>query len=260
MSERFEGHDPAQGHDTAGVPWRGRELSSTGFDGDDGAADATLRAALEAATDRNRSHAGPGPEPPVADEVALLVAVSAARLIIPIVAVPGHDAASDMAAVTLSAPDGRKALPAFTSIEQLVAWDGDARPVPVTAQRAALAAVQEGCDLIVLDVGTPHVRELRTSMVWALAMGRDWRPAHRDEHVARAVGAATQGEERIVGWSLGEGEAGALVIQMALVPDLTPPQINDVLQRVGAQIATDGEARARIDAVVFRLLDDTASR
>ncbi len=258
MSERFEGHDPTQGHDTAGVPWQGRELTSTGFDADDGAADASLLAALGAATASHPSPAGSVPEPqsPVADEVSLLAAVSAARLIIPIVAVPGADAASDMAAVTLSAPDGRKALPAFTSIDQLAAWDGRARPVPVTAQRAALAAVQEGCDVIVLDVGTPHARELRTSMVWALAMGREWVPAHRDEHVSRAVGAATKGEQRIVRWSLEVGQGGALVIQVALVPDLTPAQINEVLERVGAQIAADGEARARIDAVVFRLLED----
>ncbi|MGB3256796.1 MAG: SseB family protein [Ornithinimicrobium sp.] len=259
MSERFEGHDPAQGQDTAGVPWQGRELTSTGFDADDGAADVSLLGALGAATASHPPHAESEPESPMVDEVGLLAAVSAARLIIPIVAVPGADAASDMAAVTLSAPDGRKALPAFTSIDQLAAWDGQARPVPVTAQRAALAAVQEGCDVMVLDVGTPHARELRTSMVWALAMGRDWWPAHRDEHVARAVGTAARGEQHIVRWSLGEGEAGALVIHVALVPGLTPRQINDVLQRVGAQIATDGEARARIDAVVFRLLDDTAS-
>ena len=256
MSERFEGHDPTQGRDTAGVPWQGRELTSTGFDADEGAADAALLAALGAPQTSASPERGPARELSAGEEIEVVAAVSAARLIVPIVAVPGADAASDMAAVTLSAPDGRKALPAFTSIDQLAGWDARARPVPVTAQRAALAAIQEGCDAIVLDVGTAYARELRTSMVWALAMDREWVPAHRDEHVARAVGAATQNEKHIVRWSLDEGQAGALVIQVALVPDLTPAQINEVLQRVGTQIAADGEARARIDAVVFRLLDD----
>ncbi len=260
MTGRFEGHDPTQGHDTAGVPWQGRALTGTGFDADDGAADAALLAALGAPNaTATAASMGSQAQARASDEVTLLSAVSAARLIIPIVAVPGQDAASDMAAVTLSAPDGRKALPAFTSINQLARWNAQARPVPVTAQRAALAAVQEGCDVVVLDVGTPYARELRTSMVWALAMGRDWLPAHRDPHVAQAVAAAAQDEQRILRWALDEGLGGALVIQVALVPGLTPTQINDVLQQVGAQIATDGEARARIDAVVFRLLDDPAS-
>lgn len=255
MNARFEGHDPTQGQDTAGVPWQGRTLTGTGFDADDGLADPALLAVLGATPRTSTSGAPAAPS----DEVSLMRAVSQARLIIPIVAVPGEDASSDMAAVTLSAPDGRKALPAFTSTEQLARWDARARPVPVSAQRAALAGVQEGCDAIVLDVGTPHTRELRTSMVWALAMDREWLPAHEDPHVTQAVALAAQGEPAILEWALDGGPDGALVITVALVRGLAPPQINEVLQRVGARIATDGEARARIDAVVFRLLDDPAS-
>ncbi len=239
---RFDGHDPATG-DTAGVPWQGRTLTGTGFDGDDGRSDARLYDAL---------HTG-------AQESALVAAVANARLIVPIVAVPGESLSSDMAAVTLSAPDGRKALPAFSSTELLASWDSAARPVPVTAQRAALAAVQEGCDVVVLDVGTDHAAELRTSMVWALAMDREWLPSHRDPHVRAAVESAVRAEEHLGAWSLEHGEGGALVIQVELTSGLSAPIIKEVLQRVGAAIATDGEARARIDAVSFRLLGDSGS-
>lgn len=241
MSERFEGHDPLQG-DTAGVPWAGRTLSGTGFDDDEGRADASLTSAL------TRGDGG--------KDVDLVGAVAAARLIVPIIAVPGESASSDMAAVTLSSPDGRKALPCFSSTEHLQSWDARARPVPVTAQRAALAAVQEGCDVMVLDVGTDHARELRTSMVWALAMGRDWLPAHLDDHVAAAVKAAVQGESHVLEWTLAQGEAGALLITVALIPALSSKQINDLLQRVASAIATDGEARARIDAIAFQLVQE----
>ncbi|MGB3827742.1 MAG: SseB family protein [Ornithinimicrobium sp.] len=242
MTGRFEGHHPEHGHDTAGVPWQGRTLAGTGFDADEGAGDPALLAALGAADDDA--------------EITVMAALSAARLIIPIVAVPGEGASSDMAAVTLSAPDGRKALPAFTSIEQLTRWDATARPVPVSPQRAALAAVQEGCDVVLLDLGTEHTRELRTSMVWALAMGREWQPAHRDHHVAAAVHAATNGERQIARWALDGGSDGALVIRLTLKAGLTPPQINELLERVGGRIASDGEARARIDAIAFRLIED----
>lgn len=246
MSDRFDGHDPLQG-DTAGVPWAGRTLSGTGFDGDEGDADAALMRALTSPPPRH------GPR----QDAVLVHTVAAARLIVPIVAVPGETATSDMAAVTLSSPDGRKALPCFSSTEHLQAWDTRARPVPVSAQRAALAAVQEGCDVMVLDVGTDHARELRTSMVWALAMGRDWLPAHEDEHVAAAVKAAAQGESQILEWTLADGEAGALLITVTLIPAMTPTQINDILQRVATRIATDGEARARIDAIAFQLVGES---
>lgn len=239
---RFDGHDPATG-DTAGVPWQGRTLAGTGFDGDDGRADAVLYDAL---------HTG-------ARDAELMVAIAKARLIVPIVAVPGESASSDMAAVTLSSPDGRKALPAFSSTALLASWDSTARPVPVTAQRAALAAVQEGCDVMVLDVGTDHAAELRTSMVWALAMAREWVPSHRDPHVQSAVQSAVRGEEHIGAWSLEFGEGGALVIEVALTTGLPASLINEILQRVGESIAADGEARARIDAVAFRLLTDAGS-
>lgn len=241
-SGRFAGHDPATG-DTAGVPWQGRTLTGTGFDGDDGGADAALSDALLTG----------------ARGADLVTAVAQARLIVPIVGVPGEAASSDMAAVTLSSPDGRKALPAFSSTDFLTSWDSTARPVPVSAQRAALAAVQEGCDVVVLDVGTDHAAELRTSMVWALAMARDWLPAHLDPHVEAAVAAAVRSEEQLGRWALGPGDDGSLLIQVELQSGLSGQAINEVLQRVGEAIATDGEARARIDAIAFRLIGDSPS-
>lgn len=248
MTHRFSRHDPVDGADSAGVPWRGRTLTGTGFDGDTGEADAHLVALL----------AQPG-----ADPVELVEAVSRARLVVPIVAVPGEiddssgipvDATSDMASVTLVAPDGERALPAFTSIQALAAWDAEARPVPVTARRAALAAVQEGCGEIVLDLPAtpgPAAGTLSGSMVWALATGRRWVPAHEDEHVAAAVAEALGGEREVVGHELADGGRGALRVELQLVPGLTRQEVQQLITRLGERLATDGETRARIDALTF---------
>ncbi|GGK61210.1 SseB family protein [Ornithinimicrobium pekingense] len=250
MTHRFSGHDPGEGKDTGGVPWEGRTLTGTGFDGDTGEADARLAHLL--------AEADPDP-------VALVEAVSGARLIVPVVAVPGEiddssgipaDATSDMASVTLVAPDGQRALPAFTSTAALSTWDAGARPVPVTAQRAALAAVQEGCDVIPLDLAAPPgpaAYTLRPSMVWALAMGRAWAPAHSDEHVAAAVSAAVSDESDVAAHRLEPGPEHALQVCLNLRPGLTADQVRALVTRVGERIATDGEARARIDALAFRL-------
>lgn len=250
MTHRFSGHDPAEGHDTGGLPWEGRTLTGTGFDDDTGEADAALLGLL----------AQEDPDPR-----AVVDAVSRARLIVPIVAVPGEiddssgipvDATSDMASVTLVAPDGQRALPAFTSTAALGGWDPTARPVPVTAQRAALAAVQEGCEVIPLDLAAPPgpaAYTLRPSMVWALAMGRPWAPAHEDEHVAQAVARAVDDEPEVTGHALEAGQDHALQVCLTLRPGLTQSAVQALVTRVGERIAADGETRARIDALAFRL-------
>ncbi|CAN5484909.1 SseB family protein [soil metagenome] len=236
MSGRFDDHRPGDGHDTAGVPWAGRMLSGTGFDADDGEMDPGLRAALSQ------------PE----HEEQLVAAVSRARLIVPIVAVPG-DGASDMSSVTVSAPDGTRALLAFSGIAALSAWDTSARPVPVSAQRTALAAVQERCDVVVLDIGSPGTVTLRSSMVWALAMDRAWRSAHGDAVVRSAVATACAGEPAIAGWELSPGEHGELVVTLAVLPGFEAGQVQSAVQALAERIAGDGEARARIDAIRFRI-------
>lgn len=277
MSNRFTGHDPASGRDTGGVPWQGRTLTGTGFDQDTGEVDSRLAGLLASVV---ASGGGPssgegapegaaerelGAERGLVGERELVAAVAAARLIVPILAVPSEvdessgqpvDAVSDMASVTLVAPDGQQALPAFTSTAALAAWDPTARPVPVTAQRAALAAVQEGCDVIPLDLPAPPgsaAYTLRPSMVWALAQERTWVPAHEDELVARAVADAVAAEPAVAGHRVGAGPGGQLQITLALRPGLTQAQLQILLGAVGERIAADPDTRTRIDAVVFRL-------
>lgn len=237
----------SQGHDTAGVPWSGRQLGGTGFDGDTGAADPALLAALD--------------DP--SDERALVAAVARARLLVPVVATAGKvetggglpaEKSTDMAAVTLTAPDGQRALPLFTSIAALAGWDPDARPVPVTADRAAQAAVQERCGVLLLDLGAPRQRVLRSSMLWALAMQREWLPAHEDPFVAQALAAAVADEPDVASWSGQAGEpAGVLRVVLGLRPGLDAERVQALATRVGERVAADGEARARIDGLAFTI-------
>ena len=71
------------GHDSAGVPWSGRELTGTGFGGDQGGADADLLSALA------------GPQ----DEQGLMRALARARLLVPIVAMPADPRLLDTTAI-----------------------------------------------------------------------------------------------------------------------------------------------------------------
>jgi hypothetical protein len=230
------------------VPWTGRALTGTGFDGDLGEADVDLIDALR------------DPQ----DETRLMYAVAHARLLVPIVAAPSEsddsgevrqDKATDMAVVTLTSPDGQRALPVFTSLAALSDWDAAARPSPVTSSRAAQAAVSERCDVMLLDVGSGHGYVLRPSMVWALAQHRDWLPAHTDPFVAQALSRATAEEADVIGCVTEDDPAGAGILRVVLRlrPGLDAARVQALATRVGEQIATDGEARARIDGLTFTI-------
>ncbi|MGN6636346.1 MAG: SseB family protein [Oryzihumus sp.] len=235
-------------HGSAGIPFTGRQLSGTGFDDDTGAAAPALLEAL----DRR------------ADERALMAALAGARLIVPIVAAPTEvddsgelavEKSTDMAVVTLTAPDGQRALPVFSSVAALAAWDASARPSPVTSALAAQAAVQERCDVMVLDLGSGSPTVLRPSMLWALAQQREWLPAHEDPFIAQALARATAGEPDVldVATEAGEPGTGTLRVVLSLRPGLGQQQVQQVATRIGERIATDGEARARIDALAFAI-------
>lgn len=245
--------------DSSRVPWGGRTLPGTGFEADDGSADPAVLEALAAATR----------DPSARADRALVEAVRAARWIVPVVAAPTDgtestvgphglavETSTDMAVVSLTGPDGRRALPVFTSAAALAVWDRDARPVPVSAARAAQAAIAEGCDVLVVDLGSDQPTELRPSMVWALAQEAEWRPAHDDPFVAAAVARAVADEAAVRGTRLEEGEplgTGVLRVVLALAPGLDAGSVQALATRVGERLATDGELRARVDGLTFAL-------
>ncbi len=247
--------------DSAGTPWAGRALGSTGFDDDAGAADQVVVAAVRARAARPSAEA----------DRTLFRAARTARWLVPVVAVPGElgevhrdgsghglraEKSTHMAVMTLTGPDGRRALPAFTSVQSLAAWEPAARPAPVSADRMAQAAVAEGCQVVVVDLASDDVTELRPSMVWALAQGGEWQPAHRDPFVAQAVSRAVSDEADVGAHRLEEGEpvgSGILRVVLGLHPGLDATQVEQVATRVGEQLATDGEFRARVDELTFTI-------
>jgi len=248
--------------DSAGQPWAGRSLSGDGasvhnFEDDDGAADAGYLAAVAALA------AGTG------DEAGVVAALATARVFVPIVAslaeegdaVAGAhgtelhgDKQADMALVTLKAPDGRTALPVFTSAENLTAWHPEARPVAVYAARAALSAVAEQAELMVLDPGSAVTFVVRRPAVWALAKQHGWVPSYRDQAVADAVAASTAGIPalRRVELRPGGGVASAQADGTQLPGGGAGPELRVVLY------LEDGLSAAEVQSLVAGLNEDWA--
>lgn len=137
----------------------GRSLATpTRFASDDGSPDTPIRDA--------------------ADPAALVEALQMGRVLVAVVAVADEveevdglltDKTSAMSVVSMIAKDGRRGLLAFTGIDALQAWDRSARPVPVSGVDAALAAVADDCEGLVLDVAGPRMQVVPETDVLRIA-------------------------------------------------------------------------------------------
>jgi SseB protein N-terminal domain len=239
--------------------FHGRTLRPTGFEGDDGSADPTLIAALSAAR-RDEAAAYPA--------YALL---AGRRVLVPVVAVLGEaeaaeatgpdgeplrrDKDSDMAVVTLVAGDGIKALPAFTSVQALGAWAEQAgypqaRPIPVSMETAAAAALQEQASVLLLDLGGPGQFEVSGSALRAFAQGRTPLPPAVDPEVMEGIRKVLAGVPEVAKVletaRLGQAAEDVTVLALGFVAGTDPALLTEPMRRVAEGIASDPLLRDRL--------------
>jgi hypothetical protein len=149
----------------------GRRLAPSPFPGDDGAASAETRRCLEVAAASSSS----------ASYLRAVAALCADRLLVPVVATATRlgeslgglhsDKEAEMAVVLLQGGDGRRALPAFTGLDSLQAWQPTGRPVPVTLDVAAQTTLSEGCSVLLIDLAGPHQLTVEAPLLEELAAG-----------------------------------------------------------------------------------------
>lgn len=243
----------SQATDSAGVPFEGRSFPENPGAGDDGSAPPRLLEALQ----RFRAH-----EVGAAEVVA---ALNGERLLIPLVAVRGGegvgahgqlvDKTQELSIVTVSGPDGRNVLPAFTSVEALRRWDAQARPIPIEAARVALAAASDGTPLIVLDPASPTEFAVRAPAFEAVATGVAWLPCFEDETVLEAFLTAGTGEEALLAIQLAPGDPDAclagpeLLVQLSVRAGLEREELDALLGRLQSAWAADLVIAARVDSI-----------
>lgn len=219
------------------------------FRNDDGSANPDVTAALaDFAAGRGSEH-------------AVLTALAASRLLVPVVALladqldpePPRPAAvtsaiqgekaSEMAMPTLIGIDGRRAVPAFTSLESMSRWQSDARPVPV----AALAVWQSACadsSAVVIDVAGPVPFAVEGARLAALARGEAAPQPFADPDVRDIVAAVLASQLDVASFELQPDDAGHdLAIVLVLTTQAEAGSELDAAD-LGARIA---------DAVMARL-------
>ncbi|MGP3941592.1 MULTISPECIES: SseB family protein [Streptomyces] len=218
-----------------------KNIPDPGFSGDDGSADPRLTAALAAWADDRSA------------EPEVLAALTDARLLVPVVAILGEveegpeglrrDKSSDMAVPTLEAPGGRRALPAFTSLETLARWRPDARPVAVPLRQALEAAAHEKADTLVLDLAGPVPYQLTGSALLALAEGRTSADPLADPAVTEAVRTVLAAEPEVLRAHLAPAADADGMLALALAPEAPA---RETAHRVAGALAVDEVLRARL--------------
>jgi SseB protein N-terminal domain len=222
------------------------------FRADDGSADPAVSAALAAYA------AGAG------SEHAALTALAASRLLVPVVAeVAGGEGAggdsagaegtgseraggesaggesaggekgSDMALPTLIGLDGRRAIPAFTSLAAMARWRADARPVPTAALGVWQAAAEDSC-AVVIDVGGPVPFAVEGARLAALARGEGPPEAWADPDVQEAIAGVLSSRIEVAAFDLRPGGADHdLAIALSLAPGQSAGDVTGLAGHIG---------------------------
>jgi hypothetical protein len=186
----------------------------------------------------------------------VLAVLRTARVLVPVVPTAveteaGPDGATvekvvEMATVTVTGRDGRRALPVFTSTVSLAAWDPAARPFPTSAPAAAAGAFAEGAEALLVDFAGPFHVVVEGAPMRALAEGRAWVPADEDPEVRGAVQAALADLPGLASLDIRSSPEADLALTLHL--DSTDAQhVREVAQQAAARLAQVDLLRIRLD-------------
>ena len=264
--------------DSAGFPWAGRTFDhhDTAFAGDDGRASlvvTTLVGAVRNAASVAHRAATAGDYwdavRNVADAQANAIAgFGAERFLVPMLAEAGDlgetpdgrtvEKSQELSIVTVAAPDGRRVLPIFSSVETLASWNPEARPIPVPGAQAALAAAQEGTELIIIDPGTPECEYgVRRTAIEALALGRRALPAWADSDVQAEFRTIAAADPRIEALWIAPGELDSRLLEpevsvLLRIVATAADERADVLTALQSRIAASEIVADRVDSLKLR--------
>lgn len=256
---------PGGAGDSAGIPWQGRTFDhhGTAFSDDDGSTPPDFAAAITALRDRAAAGDFAGLAPATADAVLEL---SRIRLLIPLLAEAGDigvtaegrtvEKTQELSIVTVAGPDGRRVMPAFSSVAAMRSWNPEARPIPVPAPQVALAAAQESTDLIIVNPGSADLEfGVRRTQLEALALGQWVLPAWADGEVAAAFRGALAGEPRVADVELLPGDPEARLVApetdavVRLASGLARDELMQLIAWVQHRWAASDVIAARVDSL-----------
>jgi hypothetical protein len=242
--------------DSSGVPWEGRTFHDNPHAGDTGETPTDVAERL------NAWRAGTG------SFTDLVAALAVNRFLIPLVTHAGddfdvdnpvmEDKVQELSVITVAGPTGEKVIPAFTSVAAMSAWNSDARPIPIEAQRVALAAASEQTDRIVVNPGTDSI-VLRRPVVWSIAQGNaDVAPWESSEFLAETRNLLSGIDDLVeIGVAPGDpnatGDGPDVTLVLGLVNGLDEDRVQSLVADVQARVSNNDTFVNQVDALALTL-------
>lgn len=243
--------------DSAGVPWEGRAFQPNPHAGDNGETPPDVASALTSWRDGSGTYS------------ALIAAFAANRFLIPLVAHAGDDFDADhpvmedkvqeLSVVTVAGPDGEKVIPVFTSATAMKTWNDEARPIPIDAQRVALAAASEHTDRIVVNPGTDSV-VVRRPALWAMAQGETFSAPWESPEFLGETRALLDDIENVSDITVRAGDPNStgdgpdVSLSIGTAAGLDADAVRAVIEAVRARIAEDDMFRRQVDSLALALV------
>jgi hypothetical protein len=239
--------------DSAGVPWKGRSFDENPWAEDDGETPEVIAEALAAT-------------PFV--KIRFIESLRGQRLLVPLIAEIGEsgigphgqmvDKSADLAIVAVATPDDRTAIPAFTSVADMLSWKPEARPVPVSISKLCVAAVGEGHTRVIINPAT-HARALRRTELAALAQDLKIIDAVSGSEVKQAIAHAVKEVKDVVmaGVSAGDPEARLvaeeIIIEVGMRPGLSAEDLENALTSFVAHLRA-GDVDDFVDSFKLKII------
>jgi len=242
--------------DSSGVPWEGRTFQDNPHAGDTGATPADVTERLTAW----RSGTGTFTD--------LVAAFAINRFLIPLVTHAGDDfdvdhpvmgdKVQELSVITVAGPSDEKVIPVFTSVAAMTAWNSDARPIPIDAQRVALAAASEQTDRIVVNPGTDSI-VLRRPVVWSIAQGNPYIAPWESVEFLAETRKLLAGIDNLLEVNVGSGDSNAtgdgpdVTLLLALPDGLNAEQVQTLINAVQDRISGNELFVNQVDALTLTL-------
>jgi hypothetical protein len=242
--------------DSAGVPWEGRTFQPNPHAGDSGETPPEVSEALGAWRSGSGTYS------------ALIAAFATNRFLIPLVAHAGDDFDADnpvledkiqeLSVVTVAGPNGEKVIPVFTSAAAMKTWNAEARPIPIDAQRVALAAASEHTDRIVVNAGTDSI-VLRRPVVWSIAQGSAYQAPWEAPEFVAVTRDLLAGIDNLLDVDVGPGDSNQtgdgpdVTLLLALDDGLSADQVHTLIAAVQARVEESDQFVSEVDALTLTL-------
>jgi hypothetical protein len=169
-----------------------------------------------------------------------------------------EDKIQELSVITVAGPSGEKVIPVFTSVAAMTAWNSDARPIPIDAQRVALAAASEQTDRIVVNPGTDSI-VLRRPVVWSIAQGNPYIAPWESVEFLAETRKLLAGIDNLLEVNVGSGDSNAtgdghdVTLLLALPDGLNAEQVQTLINAVQDRVAGNELFVSEVDALTLTL-------